>query len=168
MQRAYWLAKQAGVKILYRPLPHSVHGFYAWRGKRRPPLIFLQDWLQQAPAYLHRSVLWHELGHYVTLQAGDCRGIWPVYTRYLFDARQEARARRWAAQHLITPREWELAAMHGCRNIDELACLWQVTREIAEIADWTHHQHQPALSCACPCCRAPGRGNCNSVYRRYE
>lgn len=82
--------------------------------------------------YKYKSILAEELGHHFTT-VGDLTAECITYSDKIFRSKQELKAKRWAANYLITDYEFKEALLYPNNNINSLAEYFDVTEELIHI-----------------------------------
>jgi len=123
-----------GLQWHWENLPATIWALY--RRRQKGAEVLLSKILCGQPNRLVRSVVFEELGHHHTLEP-SVPVAWPIYSQQIHASRQETRALRWAAEHLISEEEWYDVGADCGWNVEVMAEALDVTRALVDA--YTNH-----------------------------
>jgi len=118
-----------GIDWRWESLPENIWALY--RRRQKGAEVLLSKILCGQPNRLVRSVVFEEIGHHHTIEPGVPLD-WPVYSQQVHASRQETRALRWAAVHLISRVEWDDVGGESDWNAEVMAEALGVTRALVD------------------------------------
>lgn len=127
MQDLLEIARAERVHVVYGSLAEKdgIYGMY-FRDEKGRPIIILDDDLHHRPR-LKRCVLAEEIGHHLTAPTTSFYVAHISYSLSVDISRDEARALRWAANHLIPTKRLAEAAERGIQTTHDIADYFFVT-----------------------------------------
>lgn len=127
-QELFDLAEREGIIVRWWDFKPPVRGLY-WAPHDLPPVIGLDTSLEKDQRQL-RCVFAEELGHhFTTSQNTICRTFCSFHDRVWF-SKEEYRAHKWAALHLIPTRQLNKTLKSGADTLWDLAEIFDVTEEM--------------------------------------
>ncbi len=127
-QALFELAEKEGIVVRWWKFVLPIQGLY-YDKPGIPPLIGLDRLLMRRTRLL-RCVLAEELGHHFTSAGVFVARPHLSYAKRLWVSKEEYRAMRWAAMHLISDTDLANAFRSGYSEIWELAERFDVTEEM--------------------------------------
>lgn len=109
---------------------NRIDGIYFKEAGLSPIIGINKNLVHNKKKYL--SVLAEELGHHFTTSR-DLTAECVTYADKLIRNKEELKAKRWAANYLITDKEFASALWSKCKNIYEMAEYFNVSEEIIKI-----------------------------------
>lgn len=127
-QALFNLAEREGIIVRWWDFVPPVRGLYC-APRDMPPVIGLDKSLEHNRRIL-RCVLAEELGHHFTTSVNSINRTFCSYEDRVWFSREEYRAHRWAALHLIPPRRLGRILRSGNMTLWDLADIFDVTEEM--------------------------------------